>query len=884
MLRGEAGSGKSALLKYLSAEAIGWRVASAIGVESEMELAYSGLHQLCAPMLSHLERMPHRQRDALATAFGLSAAPAPDRFMVGLATLTLLSDAAERQPLLCIVDDAQWLDSVSAQILAFVAGRLLAEQIALVCAARTGVGDEVLARQPTLPVGGLTDEDARALLLANIHGLRDPDVVDQLVADSHGNPLGLLELPRTWTPRDVAGGFGLPDSQAVASRIEQSYVRRLAELPADTQLLILTAAAEPSGDLGLLWRAVRILGIDPLAVRPAEVADLVRISTRVEFKHPLIRSATYRAALREERQRVHGALAEATDAETDPDRRAWHRGRASKTPNESVAAELRRSAGRAQARGGYAAAAAFLVRATELTPDPRRRSQRALEAAFAGMQAGLFENAQTMLTFAAEGPLDDMSHARIDLLRAQLAFASSRGTEAIPLLMGAARRLETLDVQLASETYLDAFSAAMFAARLSGEVGVREVAAAVRAAPRRASTEAGVADLLLDALVKLAGEYGAAVPPSKAVVAKLSSDAQLPADRLRWLWQGCVIALEIWDDEGAYVLSEHHLDLARRAGALGEVALALSARIPVLLFSGEISAAVASVAEAQSVEEATGVSAAPYGALIVAAWRGSSLEVRRLIENTLRDAGARGEGVGVAICEYARAVLCNSTGQYEQACEAASSASGYREIVAENWGLTELIEAASRTGQLDLARDALSRLTEKAQASRTDWALGVHARSAALLSDGDTAEGFFREASDRLGRTRMRTEQARTHLLYGESLRRANRRVDARRELGVALELFVAMGMEGFAERARRELQATGAIVQSRNVDTRDDLTAQEIRVARLARDGLSNLDIGAQMFISARTVEWHLRKVFTKLGITSRRHLREALSGREHA
>jgi len=878
VLRGDAGVGKSELLGYLSKKVAGWRVATARGVESEMELAYSGLHQLCGPLLDHLDRLPVPQREALATVFGLGVGPSPDRFLVGLATLSLLAEAAEEQPLVCIVDDAQWLDQASAQILAFVGRRLLAERIALVCSARTGSDDEVLAGLPELSIQGLGDSDARALLLDNVYGPLDAAVCDQIVSESHGNPLALLELPRTWSARDLAGGFGLPGSQLVASKIQQSYVRRLRLLPSDTQLLVLAAAAEPVGDRLLLQRAAETLDIDMAAAFPAVDAGLLNVGWRVEFAHPLVRSATYRAATAGDRRRAHLALAAATDGEADPDRRAWHRARATPGPDEEVAAELEHSAGRAQSRGGVAAAAAFLTRATELTPDPTRRVQRALDAAFANVQAGTFDAARILITTASDGPLDESQRATLDLLRAQLAFASSRGTEATTLLLAAAQRLEPLDHNLARETYLDAFSAALFGARLNGTIGVPEIVQAARAMPRRSEREPTTADLLLDGLIALTDDYETGVLHCRDALQKLSGERSSHKEKLRWLWQGCVVALELWDDDSAYLLSHHSVQIARKTGTLSELALALSAYTPVLVFCGDLSTAAATVAETESVEHATGISSAPYGALILHAWRGDARETNDLIDITVRDAGARGEGIGLAICEYARAVLCNGLGQYEEAVAAARSASEYHEVVAENWGLSELVESATRTGGTDQATDALNRVAIKARATGSQWALGIEARARALLSDGGTAEGPFRKAIEHLSRTRVQAELARTHLLYGEWLRRANRRVDARTELNVAFEQFSAMGMKGFAERARRELLATGATVHKRTVEARDDLTAQEAQVARLARDGLSNPEIGAQLFISARTVEWHLAKVFSKLGISSRRQLRTAL------
>jgi DNA-binding CsgD family transcriptional regulator len=880
VLRGEAGVGKSALLGYLSGQVTGWQVASAVGVESEMDLAYSGLHQLCAPLLDHLGELPVPQRDALATVFGLSTGPAPDRFLVGLAALTLVAQAAEQQPLACIVDDAQWLDGASAQLLGFVARRLLAERVALVCAARTGIGDGVLAGLPALEIRGLSDSDARPLLLGHVHGPIDAAVTDQIIAESHGNPLALLELPRTWQVAGLAGGFGLPAGQPVAGKVEHSYLQRLRLLPAEAQLLVLTAAAEPLGDPVLLRRAAGALGIDMTAAAPAVDAGLVQVRMRVEFAHPLVRSATYRAADAADRRRVHRALADATDALTDPDRRAWHRARATFGPDEEVAAELEQSAGRAQARAGLAAAAAFLTRATDLTPVSAARTGRALAAASASIQAGAFEGARALLAIARDGPADELQRAQIDLIGAQMAFASSRGNDATLLLLAAAQRLLPLNLQLARQIYLDAFSAAQFAARLSEGVGIAEVVRAVRSAPRPPGDEPTPGDLLLDAFVALTDDYATAVPVGRNALTRLRRDPDSARENLRWLWQGCVLALELWDDQSAYALSGHHLQMARQAGALSELPLAFGSRAPVLVFCGELTAAASLVEENRSVQEAAGISEAPYGALILTAWRGQAREGRDLIDVTMREASARGEGVGVAICEYAHAVLCNGLGLYDEALAAARGAcADPTEMVAHNWGMIELVESAARMGRTDLAAAALDRLAGKARACGADWALGLEARSRALLSDGDVAERGYREAVGHLSRARVRAELARAHLLYGEWLRRANRRADARSELTLAHEMFTAMGMEGFAERTRRELLATGATVRQRTVDAADQLTEQEALIARLARDGRSNPEIGAQLFISTHTVEWHLRKVFIKLGVSSRRQLQRALT-----
>jgi DNA-binding CsgD family transcriptional regulator len=879
VIRGEAGIGKSALLRYAARQAAGFRVAQVSGAEAEMELPFAGIHQLCAPMLDRLAALPRPQQDALSVAFGLASGEVPDRFLVALAVLSLLSATAEERPLLCLVEDAQWLDAASSQVLGFAARRLLAESVAIVVAVREPAAGRDLDGLPEMRLEGLHEVDAHALLASAVPGRLDDRVRNQIVNETRGNPLALLELPQRMSAAELAGGFRLPSSRDLPGHIEDHYVRLVGELPDETQRLMLLAAADPVGDATLVWRAGRKLEISAGALVPAEDAELLQIGARVRFRHPLVRSAVYRAASRANRQRVHEALAEVSDPDADADRRAWHRALAATEVDEDVAAELEHSAGRAQARGGVAAAAAFLQRAVALTRDPARKRDRALAAAQASLEAGAFEAARGLMSTAEAGALDEAQRARVDLLRAQLAFASSRGTEATPLLLAAAQRLEALDPSLARETYVDAFSAALFGARLNERVGVHEVAQAARAAPRGPHHQQATADLLLDALVALDEEYAEAVPACRTALQRLTGETISARERLRWLWQGCVLALEVWDDESAYFLSHHSVRIARETGTLSELALALSARTPVLVFSGELAGAAAAVAETDLVQEATGISSAPYGALILQAWQGKARETRELIEVTLREAGARGEGIGVAIGEYARAVICNGLGQYEEAFAAARAASEHREVVGENWGLSELIEPAVRTGRTDAATEALDRLQMKARATRAGWALGIEARSRALLSEGDRAERCFREALEHLRRTRVRAELARTHLLHGEWLLRDNRRADARGQLRAAYDQFTSMGMEAFAERAAGELLATGEAVRKRTVEAREDLTPQELQIARLARDGLSNPQIGARLFLSPRTIEWHLHHVFGKLGVRSRRELATALA-----
>jgi DNA-binding CsgD family transcriptional regulator len=876
VITGEPGVGKTALLESATGTASDFRVLRTGGVESEMELAFAALHLLCAPLLDRLERLPAPQQDALGVAFGLRTGNPPDRFLVGLAVLSLFSGAAEERPLLCVVDDAQWLDRTSAQALVFVARRLLAESVALVFATRTP--DEELAGLQELIVEGLDDRDAEALLGSALNAPVDERVRQQLVAETRGNPLALLELPRGLTPAELAGGFGLLDAPALSGRIEDSFHRRLAGLPAETQRLLLLAAAEPLGDPVLVWQAAERLGIGVEAA--ADTDGLLAIGGRVTFRHPLVRSAVYRAASAKERRAVHSALADTTDRELDPDRRAWHLAHATAGFDEEVASELERSAGRAQARGGLAAAAAFLERAAALTLEPARRAQRALAAAQAKHQAGAFDAALELISIAESGPLDELQRARVDLLRAQIAFVLSYGRDAPPLLLRAAKRLEPLDGKLARETYLEALSAALVAGRLAGrDGGAPEVAKAARTA-RPAAEPPRAADLLLNGLAVMITEGDAAgVPTLRRAVSVFCRGDVSKEEGLRWLAVACRVAMDLWDDESWEVLSTRQVRLARDAGALAVLFIALRGRIGLHLLAGELVAAASLVEEVQAVAEATGRHFVAYDALALAVWRGREAEALPMIEAGLKEMVARGEGMGLAIIRWASAVLYNGLGRYEEALAAAEEASAHPpELLFYTWGLVELVEAAVRSGSPELADEALQRLSYKTRASGTDWALGLEARCRALLSDDDDAEVLYCEAIERLGRTRIRVDLARAHLLYGEWLRRRRRRLDAREQLRKAHKLLTEFGLEAFAERARVELEATGEHARKRTVETRDDLTPQEAQISRLAAEGATNQEIAAQLFISPSTVDYHLRKAFRKLGVKSRHQLEQHL------
>jgi DNA-binding CsgD family transcriptional regulator len=876
VVRGEAGVGKTSLLEYLAERAAGCEVVRAAGVQADMELPFAGLQQLFASRLDSLERLPDPQREALAVAFGIRSGRAPDRYLVGLAVLGLVAELAETGPQICVVDDAQWLDRASAQTLAFVARRLVGESVVIVFAVREPSDDQTFAGLPTVHLRGLNDEDARTLLASVIRGRLDERVVDRIVAETRGNPLALLELPHAHAARELAGGFAVSPDLPITTRLERSFLRRLHDLPAPTQQLVLLAAAEPVGDPALLLRAAEQLGLGVAAAAPAEMVGLLELGTRVRFRHPLVRSAVYAVATLADRQAAHGALAEATDPEADPDRRAWHRAQAALGPDEDVAVELERSARRAQARGGMAAAAAFLERAAALTPDRATRAGRALAAAQANQLAGEPEAASALLDTASLGSLDECEQAMVEQLRGRIALHLSRAGEAASLLLDAGRRLESIEPELARDTHLEALYAATVAGRFGG--GMAEVASAARAAPPRPGRPRA-ADLLLDGLaLRFSGDFASSAPILGRAMTAFRADDAYAEDEMRWPLLAVRAAADRFDDESWHLLATRHVRIARENGALGLLPISLVHLATLRVLEGKLEAAAELIEETDSLIDATGGRRIGLAKLLLAACRGNEAEATTLLPNVEREAIARREGVVLTFSEHARAVLHNGLAHYDVALAAAQQASERDELSVSGWALAELVEAAARSGKAEPAAEALERLQKRTQAAGTEWALGLEARSRALLSDGAVAEDLYREAIVRLARCRLALELARAHLLYGEWLRRERRRLDAREHLRQAQDMFNGMGAAAFAERASRELLATGETPRKRTVETRDELTPHEARIARMARDGASNQEIADQLFVSRKTIEYHLHKVFLKLGITTREHLDRVL------
>jgi DNA-binding CsgD family transcriptional regulator len=883
VLRGEAGIGKSALLGDVAGQAEGCRICRVVGVQSEMELAYAGLQQLCGPIIDRLHDLSAYHRDALEKVFGLTTGAPPDRFLVGTAVLDLMATVAQEEPLLWLVDDAQWLDRSSIQAIGFVSRRLLAERILIVVAERDPFKDADLEGLPEMRLGGLRAEDAGRLLDSVVSGRTDPPVRDRIIAETRGNPLALLELPRTWTAAELVEGLSESASVPLTGHLELAFAKRLGELPQDTQTLLALAAAEPKGDPALLWSAAQRLGLDWSVAVPAEAAGLIEFGRHVCFRHPLVRAAAYRAAPTQKRMEVHRALAEVTDPVRDPDRRAWHRASSTVAHDESIAVELEQSASRAKARGGLLAAAALLERAALLTPDGSRRANRTLAAAKAKRDAGALDAALRLLCTIESEPASELRGALTERLRGSIAFDQRRGEVAAEHLLDAAQRLEPFAPRLARDTYLEALAAAIWASGANGQELINKAAAAARAAPPAAECPR-TADLILDALAtRVTAGYEVAAPAMTKALAAARSHVIEADDVEGLLWlagnrAAGILATEAWDYETGLALAERQVRVARDAGALVQLQFALNFLANNVLLTGDTRAAEALAEEEWLLSTMTQVEPVGYSSMLLDAFRGDSSKAIPLIRDTIETAAKDGQGRIIAFAHYAGAVLYNGLGRHAEALDCARRVIEWGSLGYETLAACELAEAASRERDTVLLADVSAWVRARAAATPTEWALGIAARVEALEADAaDDADMLYRDSIEHLGQTSLRVELARSHLLYGEWLRRRGQRGDARDQTAIAYEALTEMGIGAFAKRARRELSATTGRRMRRSIDAPSaQLTSQELQIAQLVQQGLSNREIGGRLFLSPRTIEWHLRNVFGKVGASSRRELRD--------
>ncbi len=879
VLRGEPGIGKTALLHDLVERAPDFRVLSLSGAELERDMAYAGVQQLCAPLMSLIGGLPGPQADALNVALGLVNGAPPDRLLVGLALLTLLGAASGSSPLLCVVDDVQWVDSSSVQALAFVARRIQVDPVVMVFTTRD-LGADALVGHRDLTLRGLSDRDARLLLATMVPARLDERVRETVLAEANGNPLALLELHKALAPEGLAGGYGLPSATSTESHIERTFVQQLHELPSATRTLLVVVAAEPAGRPEWIWSALDSLGIGREAAEPAETAGLIIVDRGPRFRHPLIRAAIYRSSSASQRRQAHAALASSITGPTADDYRAWHRAHATDSPDASIADELEGAAARARARGGVSAAASFLEYAARLTPDAGERARRTLDAAMANLDAGMSEPAARLIAAAYDSTDDELLAARCELLRAKMAFAASRGVDAPPLLLAAAKRLERLDPLESRKAYLGALMASILVGRLSTEQhnSAPSVAEAALRAPA-APDPPRVIDLLLDGLiVRVTRGYVAAAAQLQEAIRAYLREWETEAPDPRWHDLTARVCLDLFDQDAHNFLTAREVEQLRASGALTMLPVALVTYSGVCVTAGKFEQAAALLDESEAIITATG---APVRAAIrtyLAAYRGQEQLCRDGVRETIDGAVGRGEGYDISIALYSEAIMHNGFGRYQEAMEAAASGARYDDLGMCGYLLVELVEAAVRCKEHEIATEAFGRLRERTEASGTETALGVLARSTALMSDGSVADAAYQDALVHLERSPAVVYLARTHLLYGEWLRREKRRADARTQLRIAHDMFARMGADAFARRAQRELAATGETVSFHASDGAPDLTAQESRIALLARDGYTNVEIAGQLFISRRTVEWHLGKIFSKLGVTSRRELRTAL------
>jgi DNA-binding CsgD family transcriptional regulator len=882
LLRGEPGVGKSALLGYAVTQARDMQVVRIQAVESESHLGFAAAHQLLMPFLPALGRLPEPQRQALGVAFGLVSGPPADPFLVGLAALTLLSDAAEVRPVLCVIDDAHWLDQESADLLRFVARRLLADRVGMLFAVREAPAIDPQPL-PELVVHGLPDQAAYALLKASIAQPIDPAVAAHLVTQTGGNPLAVVEAARELTPDQLTGAVPLTEPLAVGPRLEDAFLRRVRELPADTRALLLVAAAGSSGEGEPLWRAAAELGIPESAATAAEVAGLMTFWPEVRFEHPLVRSAVYHAATAAQRRAVHRALA--TASELDPVSRAWHLAAATVRPDESIAAAVESAADDTRSRGGFAATALLLERAAQLTPDPERRAERELAAAQVHLLAGTVGRAETLLDEASRSLRDPPRIAEATRLQGRIEATCGRPAEAVVTLVEAARRLRSFDPLATRDTLLSALESSVYAGWAPSAALLGAIAELAGDLP-----EAGVPDdsapalLLQGYTARLTAGYAAGVPALRGAIDALLR-GQADPDFASWHFELAAVAgADLLDETAVERITTAWIDGARRSGALARLAVGLAFRsIFVDAPCGRLSSAHTANAEAEELGQVTHNARVvpPTGAhrVIILALGGDEVAARETAAAVARDAPSRGAAGEAAFAAYAVGVLELSLGNYGAAVSCLEPGYVDGTPLVGTQALPDLVEASVRAGRRDLTEGALQRLVERASASPTTLARGLLARSQALVAPTEEAQERYEEALRLLDGTRAVPQLARTHLLYGEWLRRQRLRRQARDQLRAALDMFEATGLEAFAERTRVELRATGERIRKKVLGDLEELTPREAQIAALVSEGEGNRQIAAQLFVSPSTVEYHLGKIFRKLGVTSRTQLAHHVS-----
>jgi DNA-binding CsgD family transcriptional regulator len=874
VLRGEAGIGKSAILNATVESAQDLSVIRLEGIESEMQLGYAALHRLLLPHLPRLEHLPEPQRDALKSAFGLTSLAPADRFMVSLAALSLLGDAAREIPLLIVVDDAQWLDRESVGALVFVARRLQADRIALIFGVRESIDvGATFQGIPELLLSGLETDFARELLTASVPDPVSYRVAERIISVTRGNPLALMELSGELTSEHLSEQAPLPDPLPISDLIEARFLRQIQELPAETQIVLLVAAADSEGDPDTLRRAAAVLGISPADIEPARDAGLLNLRPHIEFRHPLVRSAVYGGATAENRRRVHHALATVTDGDDEADRRALHLALGAIGPDEDLAAALERSAAQARSRGGYAAESSFLVRAADLSPEPQRQAGRLLAAAQATFLAGNVGYSESLLDRARPHLVDPMERAQAQRLEGHLRSVGN-GQFAPALLFDAAKAFEPLDRAVSHHSLLEAFMNFLVYQQFTvGTTGV-EIAQAALDSLDAQSTPTTATDVLLRGVaMRYAGNYSEAVPAMReAVRARVTMS---PEEINQWIYIGNIIAVELWDEEGARGTMERLEQAARPRGALPALQRALLGIALVDCRCGRFASARERYSELHDVTMTIGAHVEFYDLLDVdlLCWQGDP-QARAKVAELIEGADAFCLASVVHSANLALSFLDLAEGQYEEALVTARSVT---KGDAMGWGcqaLPVVVEAGMRCGNREFASEALTSLAERAPVSGTPWALGLLARCRALMADGPNAAALYEQALQHFDKTSLAPEIARTHLLYGEWLRRQKQRTEAREQLRRSYEMFDTMGARSFAERARIELLATGERARARRAESAHDLTPRELQIARLAADRATSREIASQLFISPNTVDYHLRKVFQKFGISSRREL----------